>query len=185
MSILNFRGTFTTDPPLPTQGFFQYGLNTGEIKAAIGPPVNDYITLGQTITFGADFNQNLFDGNITTTAIEPNLLTALDLNVNVPAGNYIAFCTYGWNHDAANTDYIAEWVLDPGGSETVLMRHQQEPKDVGGGGPGGTDQLQRVMDFHPNLVLSGAHTFRIRFGTSDAGDDSTIFNPRLALWRIS
>lgn len=41
------------------------------------------------------------------------------------------------------------------------------------------------MDFHPNLALNGAHTFRIRFGTSDAGDDSTIFNPRLALWRIS
>jgi len=136
---MNFKGTFASDPPIPAQGFFFYGLDTGEIKAAVGAPVNGYVTLGQFISFGQDFNEELFDGNITTTATEPNLLTALDLVVNVPAGNYIAFCTYGWNHDAATTDYIAEWVLDPGGSETVLMRHQQEPKDVGGGGPGGTN----------------------------------------------
>lgn len=183
MSVDKFGTLLGADRPVPGAGFELYGLTTGEVRAAVAG--FGYFSLGSALSFGDEFNEDGFDGFVTTDVTEPNLATAQDLVVNVPAGNYIGFWTYGWNHDAANNDFIAEIVLDPGGSETVLMRHQQEPKDVGGGGPGGTDQLQRVMDFNPNLALSGAHTIRLRFGSSAAGVDSTVFNPRLCIWRVS
>lgn len=97
------------------------------------------------------------------------------------AGTYRIDYSYLWNHDATNTDFIAQIKQDG----TVIYFHRQEPKDSGGSGPGGTDQIHTASGFQILALTPGNYDFVLSFGTSDNDDESTLLRSDLMFYRIA
>lgn len=115
---------------------------------------------------------------------DPNFADKINVTtVEKPPGDYRIVWSYGWNHNSPQNDFIGRIVLD---STSVPMVHRQEPKDAGGTGPGGTNQRYYQSGFFQTTFASaGTHTIVLQLGTSDAAVDSSMFDARVEIYRVS
>lgn len=101
----------------------------------------------------------------------------------VDPGSYQLRWSYSWNHNSTGNDFNAQI---QNGSGTVLMDHFEEPKDAGGAGPGGTDQIMREAGFiELNYGAVTTDTFSLSFRSSVAGVLSGMGDARLEFVRVA
>lgn len=147
------------------------------IDDALTPVIfNDLVTLSNldidTVTneydLGAGANDDLFIRDTLSAVV-------------ATAGTYRLDYSYLWNHDSTNTDFIAQIKRD--GTREYL--HRQEPKDSGGAGPGGTDQVIPTSGFLLLTLTPATYSFVFSFGTSNDTNESTILRSDLMFYRVS
>jgi len=136
---------------------------------------------GGSSIFGSEFQLEESLGVSTTTSSGyQNKMTMV--TSNLPVGKYRLGVSYGWNYDNTTLDFEAKIILD--GSD-LLEPHKQEPQDAGSSwGSTGTSQryyLTRVF----YLDLSGVHTFDLEWRTNSSGEEASIWDAVIELWRVS
>lgn len=140
-----------------------------------------------------------------TTFIEKVRLTT----ASIPAGDYRITWSFQWNHNAQNSDFEGTVILDGGTPPTYLAVYKVEPKDAGaaaefldpptnvipydgldGVGPLEnysttlTAQRYEYSGFAVKTLPSGIHFVTINFRSDEFGDESSMWNARLDLWRV-
>ena len=98
------------------------------------------------------------------------------------AGTFRLDYSYLWNHDATNSDFIAQIVQ----GSTLLYRHIEEPKDSAGGSVAGSgsSQILPASGFVLLTLNPNTYNFQLQFGTSDSSDESTLFRSDLMFYRV-
>ena len=146
-----------------------------ELAAAV-PPVG---------LFGSEFQ--FAEDLIVTTTTQVALLEKLKLTTPaLPAGTYRIGWSFQWNHNSTSTDFLGRVQLD---DTDDLAYYQAEPSDSSYTGTPfsttGTDQQMEMEGFSHKTLGAGVHTIDIDFATSVAGDESSIWNVRLEIWRVA
>jgi len=139
--------------------------------------------------FGSEF-QFLENNNVSITT-STTFQNKIDFNTsNLPVGNYKVEWAYGWNHDRDRNDFHALLALDNDFTQdNLLMEHRQEPKDSAGNGTNkfvstATDQLFVSSGFRI-INLSGVKNLKLQFRTNHNGDESSIWNAVISIYRVS
>ena len=163
---------------------------------------------GGTAVFGSEYH---YDESLSVTTTDGvvflekvRLTTAA-----IPAGDYRINWSFQWNHNAQNSDFEGTVILDGGSPPNYLAVYKQEPKDAGaapaffdppantvpydgldGVGPGenfsttGTAQRFEYSGYAVKTLANGVHFVTINFRSDESGDESSIWNARLELWRV-
>ena len=139
------------------------------------------ITAIMAPVYGTQFQSAASEASEVTTLDTPVEKLKLTTS-NLPAGTYKIEWNYEWSHNAGADDFIGQVELD---DTDQLAFHRQEPKDVAGAGPGGTDQSHPVSGFAIRTLTAGIHTIDIDYYSSVAGVQSEIKNARLTIFRVS
>ena len=140
------------------------------ITQAMTPPV-----------YGTEFQSVSSEGSDTTTSATP--VEKLKLTTSsLAGGTYRIDWYYEWSHNNGGDDFIGIVDLD---DTDQLSFVRQEPKDVGGTGPGGTDQSHAVGGHAIRNLTAGIHTIDIDYYSSVGGVLSEIKNARLTLIRVA
>jgi len=141
------------------------------------------------IESGEDFK----DFSSETTGLINNTNTLAEftsISVNIPtAGNYKVGWSYTWSLNDGGNDFVAQVEVD---NTTVIMEHQQEPKDTGGagivlglvgGGTANTSTNQRHLASGFEIVnfTAGAHTIDLDWSGAANGDLATIYRAALTI----
>ena len=138
--------------------------------------------LPSSFVFGTGFDseQSLAISTTTSTTFQ----TKVTFSYTPPAaGKYLLLVSYGWNHDATNSDFEARVQQD---AVTLGQIHKQEPQDSGGGDPTGTDQRYLAMRYYLlDFTTTTAKSFTLQYRTDDAGDESSIWDAYLCCFRVS
>ena len=95
------------------------------------------------------------------------------------AKTYYAEAFVIWSHDASNTDAFFEFRNFA--SNILSERITIEPQDSGGGGAGGTSQRIDLTMRGEVTPTAGSVQLDIFFGTSDNGDETTIYEAQIYL----
>ncbi len=113
-----------------------------------------------------------------------------DTTTSLQAGDYELVISYGWNHNATNSDFESRLSFDG----TILgdifsngTTHKEEPKDSAGtgGGSGSSQQLTFTKSFILTGVSAGTKAVVFDFRSDDTGDLSTVWDASIKLIRIS
>lgn len=132
--------------------------------------------------FGTEFqkSESLTVSTTTSTTFQNKITLTTP---SIPAGEYRVGFHYSWNHNATDTDFEAQFLEDASPMGEI---HKQEPKDSGGTfGTTGTSQRHVASKvFYPTLTL-GVHTFELDYRTDSAGDESSIWDAVIEIWRVS
>lgn len=172
------------EPVNPPAGQWEFFIDNADqqlkLKDSAGVVIN--LTSLNVSVFGAEF-QTVKDESITTT-VSDTFTTKLRLTTtDLPAGSYHIGWNYQWNYNQGTTDFVGQVSLDSGAK--LLMEHRQEPKDVGGSGPGGSNQRHQLSGYAIETLTAGVHTIDIDYAAGVAGQIAAIWNSRLVLWRVS
>jgi len=117
----------------------------------------------------------------TTSASAQNKITLT--TATLEAGVYRLEVSYGWNGDSTVTDFIARVQQD--GSDLGEW-HWQEPKDSGGAfGSTGTAQRHYMTRIYHLSLSAQSYTFTLDYATATAGDEASIWDAYMTLWRMS
>ena len=138
--------------------------------------------IGTPPVFGTEFAfaQNLPISTTTSTTFQ-NKVTLGPLNL--PAGTYRLCVSYGWNHDNNGNDFEGR-VLENGAQLGEI--HKQEPKDSAGGDPTGTTQRYYVNRVAYLTYGSPTNvTFDLEYRTDANGQESSIWEATIEIWRVS
>lgn len=190
--IVDFDTAVTNHVDVAANTVVRHIQNT-DIKLDSGQP--NEVTAAEIRThldnpFGSEFQfiENLAV-SITTSTIFQN---KIDFTTFVlPAGNYRIEWSYGWNHDARNNNFHARLVLDNDfTTDNFIMEHRQEPIESGGAGIGkfvstATNQLYRSSGFRILNLSAGTHNLKLDFRTDSDGDESSIWDATIMLFRVS
>jgi hypothetical protein len=95
--------------------------------------------------------------------------------VGLTGGTYRIGWYYEWRYNSGVRDFRAQVQVD---DTTILMDHQQEPKDTG------DDQNHPASGFAYISLSSGDHNIDLDWCCSNAGDTATIRRARLELWKM-
>ncbi len=145
-----------------------------------GSGIADVTLSDQALIFGSEYQYaeslTVAVTNSTTLIQKLRLTTS-----NLPAGTYRLGWSWLFNHDSNGDDFLGRVQLD---DITTYGEIQVEPKDSAGNfNATGSNQKYPVCGF-ANIVLSGLHTVDIDFATSNAVNESSIWDARLELWRV-
>jgi len=139
--------------------------------------INSRLVFGQNMVEA----ESLAPSTDTGGAFQTKLTLSVTTNAS-NAGRYRLDWSYAWNHNATNNDFLARIRQD---GSTDIMTHRQEPKDSGGSGPGGTNQVHRASGFINLTLTTGTFQFDLDYATQTPGIESTIADARLMIYRIS
>lgn len=129
---------------------------------------------------GIEYYSSTDDTVSITTSTAPQDKLSLVLT-GLALGTYRLGWSYNWNYNNITNDFIAE-IQDE--LATVLGEHRQEPKDAAGSFDStGTNQKYQASGF-TILSLSGDKTFTVKWGSSSAGKNASIWNVKLELLRV-
>jgi len=125
-----------------------------------------------------------------TSAPHTNWVTKISENTSsLVAGNYKITLSYGWNHNATNSDFESRLSFDG----TVLgdvfgngTTDKIEPKDSSGSGgsSGSSQQLSTSRTFILTGVTAGVKAIVFDFRSDDTSDLSTVWNAVIEIERI-
>lgn len=106
-------------------------------------------------------------------------LTTKDLDTGI----YRIGWSYAWNLDSTSHNFLARIQIN---DLITHMLHEQEPKDNSGSyASTGTDQKHRASGFFVES-LSGINNIDLDWGrTGPGGIETSIWDVRLEIWRIS
>ncbi len=133
-----------------------------------------------SLVYGTEYQYDAEAGITTTTSTTfQNKLTLV--TTNLPLWEYELMVSYGWNHDAQNSDFEARVQL---GAVNLWQIHKQEPKDSGGGDPTWTTQrIPTSRTFEP-ITLSWVNTFTLDYRTDNGGQESSIRDAYMKIIRV-
>lgn len=114
------------------------------------------------------------------------LRSTLNATVTQAGGLYLIVIYYTWNHNGTTTDFIAQLVEeDPGGTQTSIYFHRQEPQDAAGSLLGtGTNQVMPASFGALRTLAAGTHFYRLYFGNSGTTASSIILS-HMTFYRLS
>ena len=85
--------------------------------------------------------------------------------------------------DMPDSDFEAEFLED---SSPMGEIHKQEPKDSAGTfGTTGTSQRHVAHKVFFTTLTAGVHTFELNYRTDNGGDESSIWDAVVEIWRVS
>jgi len=120
----------------------------------------------------------------STTTVANTFVQKVRLTLTVTASNtgtYRLDWSYFWNLDSQANDYRGRVQEN---DTTTLMEQRQEPKDsAGGGGIGGTNQRFPAAGTVLRTLTPGTYNYDLDYTTS-SGDEASIFEARLIMYRI-
>ncbi len=141
--------------------------------------------------FGSEYQSTTdrtFRQTTSTAFFEVHKLTTSSL----PAGAYRVEWAYVWSFDDTQNNFRCRVQVDDStelyaqidGGAGAYDAHQQEPKDRGGSGDGGTDQ-RHVASFFADVSLSaGVHEVDVDISSSN-GKKANVHLTTVSLYRIS
>lgn len=89
--------------------------------------------------------------------------------------------TYGWALDTTTSDFTCNLQVD--GVDSPTLVHQQEAKDSGGGGTGGTNQSHPAAASGVVTLTPGNHLFEFQYAPSSGGVEAIVRYAVLTLER--
>ena len=141
-----------------------------------------YGTGGGSSVFGGDVH--LAESTAVSTTTSGSYQTKISMiTATLEAGTYRLEVSYGWNHDTSTNDFMARVTQDGG---QLGEPHKQEPQDSAGSwGSTGTDQRMYITRvFHLSLSAQ-SYTFGFEYASQFSGDESSVWDAYLSLWRMS
>jgi hypothetical protein len=142
--------------------------------------------------YGSEYQSDVdrtFRTTVGQTWFETHKLTTTSL----PAGTYRVEWNYVWSADTSQNDFRCQVTVDDttqlyaqtDGGGGAVDYHQQEPKDSGGTGDGGTNQ-RHVASFWADVVLAaGVHDIDIDIACSSASQTSSVHLTTIAVYRLA
>jgi len=132
--------------------------------------------------FGSEFQISQSLGVTTTTSTTFQNKVTLTTTL-LPAGTYRLGVSYGWNHDSQQNDFEAR--IREGGIDIGEI-HKQEPKDSAGSfSTTGSSQRYYVQRTLYRTLTSGVQTYTLDFRTDSGGDESSMWDAVIELWRVT
>ena len=155
-------------------------ISTATKRTATWPNKDGTIAMLSDITSGGftDYS-NIDTTNIITFSTVGVTHSNLVVNGLDNAKTYYAEAFVIWSHDASNTDAFFEFRNFA--SNILSERITIEPQDSGGGGAGGTNQRIDLTMRGEVTPTAGSVQLDIFFGTSDNGDETTIYEAQIYL----
>jgi hypothetical protein len=99
------------------------------------------------------------------------------------AGTYRLEVSYGWNSDSNQIDFKSQVQQD---SSTLGEHHQQEAKDSAGTfGATGTNQRYYLTRVYHLSLSAQSYTFTLDYSTETAGNEASMWDAYMSLWRMS
>ena len=123
-------------------------------------------------TIPTDYS-NIDTTTISTFSTTGQVHSSLVVNGLDNAKTYIAEAFWIWSHNATNTDAFFEFRNFA--SNILSERLVIEPKDSGGPGPGETNQRIPASATGEVTPTAGSVQLDFLFGTSDAVDQTTVY----------
>ena len=140
--------------------------------------------------YGTNLNQFILSTETNTSAPHTTWVSVInDSTSSLVAGDYELSISYGWNHNATNSDFESRLSFDG----TILgdvfsngTTHKQEPKDsAGSGGSSGSSQQLNFEKTFPLTLASGVKPILFDIRSDDATDLSTVWNVYIKLIRVA
>ncbi len=140
--------------------------------------------------YGTNLNQFILSTETNTSAPHTTWVSVINDNTSsLVAGDYELSISYGWNHNATNSDFESRLSFDG----TILgdvfsngTTHKQEPKDsAGSGGSSGSSQQLNFKKTFPLTLTSGVKPILFDIRSDDATDLSTVWNVYIKLIRVA
>jgi len=180
-SIVSWNGT-TWQYQRPSTGFAAWVVDESLVVVWNGTAWGEYGTGGGSAVFGS--NLHLAEStavSTTTSATYQNKVSMV--TATLEAGTYRLEVSYGWNCDNATADALYRVTQD--GSQ-LGEHHQQEPSDVAGdfGATGSNQRYYTTRVFHLSLSAQ-SYTFDLDYQTEYAGNEASIWDAYMSLWRLS
>ncbi len=142
-------------------------------------------------SYGSNLNRFSASAEANTSAPHTNWVNVLnDVTSNLVAGDYELTLSYGWNHNATNSDFESKIIFDSvilGDIFGIGATHKQEPKDSAGtgGSSGSSQQYAFTKVFELNGVLAGIKDIAFEFRSDDASDLSTVWDVYIKLIQVA
>jgi len=178
-----------SSPSFGGSGSFGGALAVGGPITSVGIAV--VLDNDPRLIYGAEYNQFYSQPLSITSAPHTTWVNKVNGNTtSLPVGNYLVNVSYGWNHNAANSDFESRLLFDGsilGDIFTNGVTHKQEPKDTAGGGnPSGTTQQHGFSKSFPvSVVAPGPKPVVLDFRSDDAADISGIWEALIEIYRVS
>ena len=125
---------------------------------------------------------------INPASVFPVQFLTLDTTANpLDAGNYLLEWWFQWNADTVAEDFLAR--IDAGGLGLAGFFRSEPTDSISGGTPdtppgSGSNQRYFASGAQPYTGISGAQTFTLEFGSSLAGDETTMIQATIKLTRV-
>jgi hypothetical protein len=141
-----------------------------------------YGTGGGSSVFGSDLTLAESTGvSVTTSSSFQDKLTMV--TPTLAGGTYRLEISYGWNGDTSSADFVGQIQQD---AVQLGALHLEEPPDALGTSweSTGTDQRYYVTRvFHLSLSAQ-SYEYKMRWRSSSPGDEASIWDVYMALWRM-
>lgn len=132
--------------------------------------------------FGTEVHQAESLSVSTTTSASPQNKVSM-VTATLTGGLYRLEVHYGWNTDAATSDFFAQVQQD---GVTLGEPHQQEPKDTAGSwGSTGTNQRHYLTRVFYRTLSAQSYTFTLDYNAEFGGTVASIWDASMTLWRMS
>ena len=130
----------------------------------------------------SNIEQYAFEDATIQTTTSTTFQSAISISQQLIGGDYEITVTYGWNHNAANTDFEGRFDID---SVQAGELHKQEPKDAAGTDPTGTTQRYYMTRKYYQNLTAGSHDFELFYRTDDGADASSVYEIVITIKKIS
>lgn len=160
-------------------------------KDSLGAVVWELRSNFSASAYGSNLNRFSASTEVNTSAPHTNWVNVLnDVTTSLAAGDYELTLSYGWNHNATNSDFESKIIFDSvilGDIFGAGATHKQEPKDSAGsgGGSGSSQQYAFTKVFELNGVLAGVKDIAFEFRSDDASDLSTVWDVYVKLIKVA
>ena len=140
--------------------------------------------------YGTNLNKFTAAAEVNTSAPHTTWVNRINVNTSaLEAGDYELTLSYGWNHNATNSDFESRLSFDG----TILgdvfgngTTHKEEPKDSSGtGGGSSTSQQLNFSRTFPMTLTAGIKPIVFDFRSDDSSDLSTTWGVYIKLIRVS
>ena len=140
--------------------------------------------------YGTNLNQFILSTETNTSAPHTTWVSVVNGSTSsLVAGDYELSISYGWNHNATNSDFESRLFFDGTTLGDIFSNgatHKQEPKDsAGSGGSSGSSQQLNFGKTFPLTLTSGVKPILFDIRSDDAADLSTVWNVYIKLIRVA
>lgn len=172
-AVVDFEDAEYVTVPAPTNYMETASTIDGQLKG-----------IDAALVFGSQLNlaESTAVSTTTSTTFQLKLRMPAVGDVTLPAGTYLLGISYGWNHNATNSDFEAEIREN---DVRIGEHHKQEPKDSTGifGATGSSQRRYTQREFH-RVLSAGDFHWDIRFRTDNGSDQSSIWDVYMRIWRL-
>jgi hypothetical protein len=140
--------------------------------------------------YGSNLQRFSASAEVNTSAPHNTWVNRINVNTtSLEAGDYELVLSYGWNHNATNSDFESRLSFDGAILGDIFSNgttHKQEPKDSAGSGgsSGSSQQFVFTKIFTLNGLTVGVKPIIFDFRSDDSSDLSTTWDIYIKLIRV-